>query len=106
MEVMWLGPYRHSELEDQCSVVVTAHAVMEHFYVEIRGRPADGAPSWDPTRSATRSKSGPWGAGVGLCSWPTGGTSVSIVNGVLDRLRLVAKHNFGALKRERSSFVF
>jgi hypothetical protein len=29
MEVTWLGPHRHSELEDQCSVAVTAHAVRE-----------------------------------------------------------------------------
>jgi hypothetical protein len=29
MEVTWLGPHRHSELEDQCTVAVTAHAIME-----------------------------------------------------------------------------
>jgi hypothetical protein len=29
MDFRWLGPHRHSELEDRFSVAVTAHAVME-----------------------------------------------------------------------------
>jgi hypothetical protein len=40
MDFTWLGPHRHSELEDQCSVAVTAHAVMEPiikiFYMTSR----------------------------------------------------------------------